>query len=89
MAKWVVTYNEYLWFKEHQPEYLTTVRLKVYDKDGNESIIQAYALDQMLERGFTLSPEGPTEIIPEPIKPLIPELPTPREMVRSSRVTTR
>lgn len=83
-SRWIEPISKVRWYQEHQPEYLAAIHCRVYDRDGNETIVKAYRLDDMLARGFL---EAPPQHAAAPAEPEPPEHPAPAPVgVRSKRL---
>lgn len=69
------------WYVENDPKWLTTLRIKLYDRSGNSSIFRAHQFTWAISNGFLAeNPVGETERFGAP------DLPNSRPMVESKRV---
>ena len=81
MEKTFINTSDLDWFVENDPKWLTTLRIKMYDKNGGSSTFRAHQHTWALSQGFLdENPVGETEEFP------FPKLPQARVMVESRRI---
>ena len=81
MDKTYINVEDIDWYVENDPKWLTTLRIKLYDKNGSSSTFRAHQYSWALANGFLAeNPVGDTEVFPQP------DLPKARTMVESRRV---
>ena len=52
MSRDIISADDARWLEENDPRWLTTYDVRVWSEDGVVTLVQAYQLDVMLERGF-------------------------------------